>query len=107
MKINKNARVTTTEIDALREKHRGIAMGVEGQDMLVHVTSLTIMGSLANQPGENGRALLHTFRMPLYTQNALEFATLHRLNDAIRGTSCHTETLTRVTDGLMMERVDI
>ena len=69
VKINKNARITTAEIDALREKHGCIAMGIKSQNTLVQVTSLTIMGRLANQPGENGRAIFcgQTFRMPLNT----------------------------------------
>ena len=105
MKIDEDTRITLFEVDALREKHRRIAVGVEGEDAVVKLMSLAIVHSLFDEPQEERQTTLHTLGMPLYTQDGFVFAALHRLDDAIRGCGNDTELGTGVADRLMVEAI--
>ncbi len=105
MEIDENTRITLFEVDALREEHRGVAMGVEGEDAVVKLMRLAIVHSLLDQPLEERQTTLHTLGMPLYTQDGLVFAALHCLYDAIGGCGNDTELGTGVADRLMVEAI--
>ena len=106
VEIDEDARITLFEVDALREKHRGVAVGVEGEDAVVKLMCLAIVHSLLHQPLEERQTTLHALGMPLNTQDGFVFAALHRLDDAIGGCGNDTELGASVADGLMVEGVD-
>jgi hypothetical protein len=108
MEVDEDTWVATAEIDTLREEHRRVTMSIEREDALMEITGATIVSSLLNEPGEDGGTIFrrHTFRMPLDTDDAFILTALYRLNDAISGTGSHSEALTRVRNGLMMEGVN-
>ena len=106
VQIGEDTRVALDEADALGKEHRGVAMGVEGEDAVVQLMGLTIIAGFLHQPPEQGQAALHALRMPLNAQYRLELAALHGLDDAIGGCRHDTELFSRVADGLMVEGVD-
>ena len=68
---------------------------------------LPILCSFLDQPLEDGQSFVHTFGMPLHTDDALVLSALHAFDDTIGGLRCHTELIAGLADGLMVERVDI
>ena len=108
MEVDEDTWVATAEIDTLREEHRRIAMSIEREDTLMEVAGTTIVSSLLDEPGEDGGTIFrrHTFRMPLDTDDAFILTTLYRLDDTISRTGSHSEALTWVANGLMMEGVN-
>ena len=81
-------------------------MSVKRQHALMHIASITILCSFVNEPLEKRQTFCKTFWMPLDAKNALVFAALNGLDDAIGRIGCRTESGSRITDCLMMERVD-
>ena len=81
--INENARVALIETDTLREEHGRVAMGVEGENTVVHTMGIPVARSLTNQPLEQGESALHTLWVPLHTQDRLELRTLNGLDNAV------------------------
>ena len=105
MEIDENTRITLFEVDALREKHRGVAVGIKGEDAIVKLMRLAIVHSLFDEPLEERQTTLHTLGMPLYTQDGFVFAALHSLDDAIGSCGNDTELGARVADRLMVEAI--
>ena len=54
MEIDEDLRVAVVEMDILREEHRCVAMGVEGEYPMMGVDGLSIEGCLGDKPLENG-----------------------------------------------------
>ena len=95
------------ELDALREEHRRIAMGIEGKDALMQLLGCIEIIRLVYKPQEKLSAILaEPFRMPLYTENLLILAALYRLDDAIGRFGDDAHMLARLAHRLMVERVD-
>ena len=108
MQVDQDAGVTTAEVHVLWEEHRGVAMGVEGQYMMMQALHLLMLRSLVNEPLKDRQATLaHTFGMPLHTHDRLELRALHRLNHTIGSFCHHPQTGTRLAYGLMMEGIDV
>ena len=108
VQVDEDAWVAVVELDVLREKHRRVAVGVEGQRAAVHVAGLAVGGGFADEPVEEGRALFRkTFGMPLYADDALMLCALHGLDDAVLGVGDGTETGAGVVYRLMVEGVDM
>ena len=107
MQIDKDFWIAMGELNVLIKPHRCVAMRVEGQYALVNMACLTILCSLLNQPLEDGQSFVHTFGMPLHTDDALVLSALHAFDDAVGSLCRHPELVARFTDGLMVEGVDI
>ena len=108
MQIDEDFGVALFEVDAFREEHRGIAMGVECQHPLVNLFGGTELVGLVDQPLEERQPVFtQTFWMPLYAQYRFVLRALHRLDDTVGSSCCHAEAVARATDGLMVEGVDI
>ena len=83
-------------------------MRIQRQDAMMRQLYLLKFLSLVHQPAEEGQTTLaHALRMPLHTQNRLEFRTLDGLNHTIAGLSYHAKMRTSLAHSLMMERVNI
>ena len=64
--------------------------------------------TLSHKPLEEWQTgFFHPFRMPLNTHDHLVFGTLYSLNHTVGGSSGDREELTRVVDGLVVERVHV
>ena len=83
MQVDQYLRVAVGELDVLVKEHRCVAMGVEGQYVLMHLAHLAILCSLLDQPLEDGQSFVHAVGMTLHTHDSLMLCTLHRLNDAV------------------------
>ena len=95
------------ETDTLWKEHRGIAVGVEGEDALMQLLSLIELVGLSHEPLEYLKPLIfQPLRMPLHAEDGFIFATLHRLDDAIGRLGDGTQLLARYAHSLVMERVD-
>jgi hypothetical protein len=108
MEVDEDTWVATAEIDTLREEHWRVAMGIKHENALMQVAGTTIVSSLLDEPGEDGGTIFrrHTFRMPLDTDDAFILTTFYRFDDTISRTGSHSEALTWVANGLMMEGVN-
>ena len=88
MEVDAGLGVALTEVDTLVKEHGRVAMGVEGQDVVMQVLCIAIVLGLVDKPLEEGQRSVETFRMPLYADNALVFSTLDGFDNAVVGT-CH------------------
>ena len=71
------------KVNALREEHRRITVGIERQHTVVQLLSLTVGLGLIHQPTEQGQAFFEALWMPLYTNDRLILAALHRLDKMV------------------------
>ncbi len=107
VKIYEDAGVAMIELDALREEHRSITMGIERKDALMQLLGCIKIVSLINQPLENLQSFFfQPFRMPLHTENLLILATLYSLDNGVRRSGDGAQMLARLAYRLMVERVD-
>ena len=72
--IDKDFGITTIEVDVLIEKHWGVAMGVEGEMVVVPLACAVIAGALLHEMTEKtcGVFVVHALGMPLHADDALE-----------------------------------
>ena len=103
--IHEDTGIALLEMDTLREEHRRVAMGVEGNHALMEQLGLMELRSLANHPFEDGESAFEPFGMPLHAHDALLLRTLDGLDGAVGGSGRHPETLSGIAYGLMMEGV--
>ena len=107
MEINQDAGIAMIKLDALREEHRSITMGIERKDALMQLLGCIKVVSLINQPLENLQSFFfQPFRMPLHTENLLILATLYSLDNMVRRFGDGAQMLARLAYRLMVERVD-
>ncbi len=89
--------VALLETHALREEHRGVAMGVEGEDALVQLLGHVEVVGLVHQPAEQGLSLLpHPFGVPLHTHDGFELGTRDGLDDTVGRRRRHAEARARL-----------
>lgn len=107
MEINQDAGIAMIKLDALREEHRSITMGIERKDALMQLLGCIKVVSLINQPLENLQSFFfQPFRMPLHTENLLILATLYSLDNMVGRFGDGTQMIARFAYRLMVERVD-
>lgn len=107
MEINQDAGIAMIKLDALREEHRSITMGIERKDALMQLLGCIKVVSLINQPLENLQSFFfQPFRMPLHTENLLIFATLYSLYNIIGRFGDGAQMIAWLAYRLMVERVD-
>ena len=107
MEINQDAGIAMIKLDALREEHRSITMGIERKDALMQLLGCIKVVSLINQPLENLQSFFfQPFRMPLHTENLLIFATLYSLYNMIGRFGDGAQMIAWLAYRLMVERVD-
>ena len=107
MEINQDAGIAMIKLDALREEHRSITMGIERKDALMQLLGCIKVVSLINQPLENLQSFFfQPFRMPLHTENLLIFATLYCLYNMVGRFGDGAQMIARLAYRLMVERVD-
>ena len=104
VQIIENSRVSLLEMNALGKEHRRVAMAIEGQDMAVETFRFGEFRTATHEPLKEFQAhFFKPFGVPLHADDRFFFAAFHGFDDAI-GCSCrHTEPLSAVADGLMME----
>src|SRR5574344_168995 len=107
VQIHKQLRVTAVEAHIVGKEHRCVAVGVECENTIVHITCGTIVGSLTNKPLEQRESVVDTFGMPLHTNNRLHLRTFHSLNNTVARTGYNTESIPNFAYCLMMEGIDI
>ena len=109
MQVDEDALVAAAEVYPLREEHRCVAMGVEGQYATVHVAGLTVVGRLTDEPPEKRHTIVaaQTLRMPLDAHDALELTALDGLDDTVGRLGGNAKAWSRVADGLVVEGVDV
>ena len=108
VQIIEDSRVSLLEMNALGKEHRRVAMAIEGQDMAMEAFRFGEFRTATHEPLKEFQAhFFEPFGVPLHADDRFFFATFHGFDDAI-GCSCrHTEPLSAVADGLMMERIDV
>ena len=106
VQIDEDARVALLEMDALREEHRRVAMGVERQNFFMYLFGFVIVTCFFHEPSKELQALfLQPFRMPLHAQNRLVLGAFHRLDGAVGSRRRDAESLPGVVNGLMVQRI--
>ena len=107
VQVYQNLRIALIKVDALREKHRGVAMGVECQHTVVHLMGFAIFLPLADEPLKQWATIFQALGVPLHTYDTFILTALHRLDNAIARLGHHAEFLTGFLYGLMVERVHL
>lgn len=108
MQVYKDATIACGEVDALRKEHGCVAVGVEGDGVVMCALHLAEEASLRNQPLEQWQTVFaHTFRMPLHADDGFVFTALYSFDDAVGRCGYGAKMWTRLTDSLMVEGVDV
>ena len=87
--------------------HRGIIVGIEGQDAAVYPAGLSKLAGFADQPGEDGQhrgvaAQDIGLRVPLHAEYALMLRALHGLHHTVRAPRRDAQSVACLAYGLMM-----
>ena len=107
LKVHQDARVALVEMYALGEEHRGVAVGVERHDAAVQLLGHVEVVGLAHQPLKQWQSALQTFGVPLHAHDGAELRALDGFHDAVGGRGSDAEALSGLTDGLVVEAVDV
>ena len=107
MEVVEDTAVAVAELHSLREEHWCVAVGVEGEDPVLHVLGNVEVAGLCHEPGEYFLSFIaEPFRMPLYSHDRLELTALDGFYDVVGSHCRYPEPRSSLSHGLMMERVD-
>ena len=109
--VHESLPVAQVEVNALVKEHRCVAVGVESNIAEVEGAGPVVERRLGGQPCEERvgvcvAPVAHPFRVPLDTDDGLEVAALHRLDDAVGREGHGPEVLARAAYSLMVEGID-
>ena len=108
MQVDEDSAVASAEVDALGEKHGGVAVGIEGEHTVVQLIGAAKLSSTVDEPSEQAASVFaKPLGMPLHTKDIFEAGALHRLHHSIGGQGRDTEQWAGVFDSLVMERIDV
>ena len=81
VQVDEDSAVASAEVDALGEKHGGVAVGIEGEHTVVQLLGAAKLSSTVDEPSEQAASVFaKPLGMPLHTKDIFEAGALHRLH---------------------------